>query len=405
MATPTSPRGAGRRRLVRLARPALAAAALATLAGCEFGEQTVAPGTPRPVVHAVLNPFGQFEYAVLLERTLTGRIDTPEGAFDPNDPIVTGGGEPITGATVVIRRVGGDSAIGTELVSTRSDGKGRGVYVFVNRGQPQFGERIPNALVIRRGERYTLRVTTPASELVTGATTVPFASLAPDTIPTRAFDVTRDTFAFTWPAAEGATSRYALEIQSPYGPFTLFTDETTIDVTGDLRHVFAENLPRVFVPGFIQTLQVHAVDTNYFDWYRSRNNPFTGSGLINHLQGGTGLFGALVPIRSTQFDVTAPIDDPTDGRWEALDVSGAYPTQLTLYATGALVSGRIEDVDEQPRQRGILGTRAASGELTLRVLAQWSAADTAYTLTARVRNDTLVTSGGATGDRRWRRLP
>ena len=64
----------------------MAAAWLALLAAtaCEYGEKSTGTGTPRVVVHAVLNPdAGSAEYVVLVERTLSGRIDTHSEVRDP----------------------------------------------------------------------------------------------------------------------------------------------------------------------------------------------------------------------------------------------------------------------------------------------------------------------------------
>ena len=60
---------------------------------------------------------------------------------------------------------------------------------------------------------------------------------------------------------------YALQVDSPYGSFYLFTDSTQLRLTGELRNLFAERLPRVFQAGFTQYLYVAAVDSNYYDYY------------------------------------------------------------------------------------------------------------------------------------------
>ena len=51
----------------------------------------------------------------------------------------------------------------------------------------------------------------------------------------------------------GARS-YAVRVESPFGPFFLFTDSTAIRLTGDLRNIFAGDLQRVFIPGFRQDI-------------------------------------------------------------------------------------------------------------------------------------------------------
>ena len=105
--------------------------------------------------------------------------------------------------------------------------------------------------------------------------------------------------------------QYALRIETPFGPFFLFTDTTALDVAGSLRNFLTEDLGRAFVPGFDQELVLGAVDANFFDYYRSGSDPFTGTGLINHLEGGIGLFGAYVP-RSARRHATATLREAVE---------------------------------------------------------------------------------------------
>lgn len=370
----------------RLATLAIAGFALAS-AACEFGREPVAVGRPQPVVHAVLDPTVYPTYDVLLENTLTGRVDVRTTRYDPNDPIVSGGGDPISGATVEIAgNAGMQGAIvtarGIELVTQRTDGKGRGVYRFKNLPPPAMGPGDGNELPIIRTRTYELRVTLPDGRTMTATTTIPVSLPRPDTLATRTFDRERDAYLFTWPAAELA-HRYLLRIDTPYGPFQLFTPDTGITVTGDLRNLFAEFAPHAFVPGFLQTLQVSAVDTNYYDYFRSRNNPFTGTGIIDHVTGGTGVFGAVAPIRTSRLEVVAPVDDPIEGRWRA---SGGGAT-MDLYLDGAsLASGRLI---EGTVRRGLLGTRSG-GRLTMAVLRGQLANDTLDVFTAELRGAELL---------------
>jgi hypothetical protein len=71
------------------------------LASCELGTITVAKTQPSIVVHAVLNPSVSTQ-VVLVERTLTGAIPVHDTTFNPNDPIVSDGGIPVSGARVEI---------------------------------------------------------------------------------------------------------------------------------------------------------------------------------------------------------------------------------------------------------------------------------------------------------------
>jgi hypothetical protein len=304
-------------RAVDRIRVLVATCLLATASACEFGERAIAPPEPRAVVHAVLAP--EFnEQSVLVEELLTGRVTVNDSALgDGADPIVTGGGVPISGARVTVSDDAGNVALARETQVSRTGPPGNGgtgVYRFINSPSAAQG----NTILIQAGRRYTLRVETPDGRVVTGTTTVPGTEgvPAPGTTVFSQFNRDRDTLALSWNAMPGARS-YAVRIDSPLGPFFLFSDSTTFRVTGELRNLFAERLPRLFVPGFRQTISVAAVEGNYFDYYRSGSNPFTGTGIINRLSGGIGLFGAYVPIKSHSLQVVGEADEPIEGRYVA----------------------------------------------------------------------------------------
>jgi hypothetical protein len=298
---------------------ACAAALLAATAGCEFGERTVISPPRRAVVHAVLSTdFG--ESAVLVEELLTGRVPVNDSTItNADDPIQTGGGVPISGARVVIADDAGNTAVAVEtrvLRGTPPEPGGTGVYKIVN-ALPLPGSR-GNVIRVQNGRRYTLRVETADGRVVTGSTVIPGTLGTTTSRNTSAvgFNVDRDTLQLNWNALPGARS-YAVRIDSPLGAFFFFTDSTTFRLTGDLRNLFAERLPTVFLPGLRQTVSVAAVDTNYFDYYRSGSNPFTGSGIINRLEGGIGVFGAYVPLQTRSLQVTGEVDRPLEGRYVA----------------------------------------------------------------------------------------
>ena len=106
-------------------------------------------------------------------------------------------------------------------------------------------------------------------------------------------------------------------------------------LAGDLRNLFADDLQHVFIPGFRQDMVVAAVDSNFYDYYRTNNDPFTGSGIINRISGGIGLFGAFVTLNSGTLTVIADRTGPIEGRYRLSTVlsSGApAPTpDMTLY--------------------------------------------------------------------------
>jgi hypothetical protein len=375
-------RGGAVRRTLREPRrglPRLAALLLAC-AACEFGETRIGAGRARPVVHAVLNPEASSDtYVIYVERTLTGELDT-RSVRDTADPIASGGGMPVSQARVELwNEAGGPTAVGVEDASIREDGKGRGVYRFLDQACSPLG-CAPNALPVTRGARYRLRVTLPGGDVVESETTVPVPTLAPDSLPTTQFDRERDTLRLTWPAAERA-HRYVLQVQTPYGPFQVFSDTNAITLTGGLRNLDVDRLPLVFTPGFRQSVQIAAVDTNFYDYYRSVSDPFTGAGLISRMRGGLGLFGAYAPIRRSSFEVTAPQDEPVEGSF----VRGTE--RFTLYATGpGLVSGRYF---ANSVRLGVLGTRDGN-RMRLTVLLTSRISDTLFVADAEVVGDTLT---------------
>jgi hypothetical protein len=372
------------RRSSRL-RPALAALALVALvAGCELGQVTVAAPRAQLVVHSVLNPGARTQW-VLVERTLTGTVTIPEDArFDPNDPIRSGSGVPVSGAIVTVTGADGLVLRGVEerAPTTRL---GTGVYRL----------DLPNAAHLRPGERYTLRVQAADGGVVTGSTRIP--SVAPVAAPTTTerFDRERDTVVLRWGGVPDARS-YALRVDSPYGPFFLFVDSLSMRLPGSLRNLFGDRLPRVFVPGFQQDVTVSAIDTNYFDYYRSRNDPFTGSGIINRLEGGIGLFGSVVNVVARSLDVTAPLRAPIDGSYERASgpvlVSG-----MRLWVESPAVAGKPASlsgswhVDTLDTGHGLLGTLDGT-RVQLVLLSGQLASDTLTVFTGDVRADSLVGS-------------
>ena len=94
----------------------------------------------------------------------------------------------------------------------------------------------------------------------------------------------------------GARS-YFVRVETPYGPLSFFTESTFVRLPGTLRNADVLSLPHVFIPGFPQTVTVSAVDSNYYDWYRTRNDAISGEGLVSRVKGGIGVFGSLVRLR------------------------------------------------------------------------------------------------------------
>jgi hypothetical protein len=347
----------------------LGACVLVGASACTFDQQSIAVAPTQVVVHAVLDP-GASQQEVLVERTLSGAVRISDSLrFDALDPINTGGGVPIARAQVTI--AGPDGVLnGAEIVySDHPVTYGAGRYILKTNTA---GSRI------RPGAVYALSVRTPEGVVVTGTTVVPNAIPFPLAIgsPLLAFNRDRDTLAISWNAVPLARS-YGVRTESPFGPNFIYTNETQVRFAGDIRNVFASDLQRLFIPGFQQTYTVFAIDTNYFDYYRSRNNPFTGSGIINRLEGGIGLFGASVVIAARTLDVTQkPVDPSLEGDYEVAQapaLTKPYVDVLRLYVETpgtavASLSGWYSRDRKLTARDGIAGARdGARNELTFLV--------------------------------------
>jgi hypothetical protein len=362
----------------------------ASVSACEFGERVIATPERRVVVHAVLAPEFNAQ-SVLVEELLTGRVTVNDSLLgDADDPIVTGGGVPISDARVTVTDASGNVAIALETHVARprppGDG-GTGVYRFVNAPSGPRG----NTIMIQAGGRYELRVELRDGRVVTGTSVVPGAPNAP--VPTATtfaqFNRDRDSLLLRWLPMPGARA-YAVRVDSPLGPFFLFTDSTSFRVTGELRNLFSDRLPRVFLPGFRQTVSVAAVDVNYFDYYRSGSNPFTGSGIINRLEGGTGLFGAYVPIRTYSLQVVGEVDERLEGRYLAQTSAGREQLRLWIESREGdvtLITGSYRLPGEE--QFGYTGT-IEGGRVALRSFLNQDTRLVFRELVGEVRGDTLM---------------
>ena len=374
----------------RMAFARLGATALLVAAACTFDEKAVAVQPPQIVVHAVLDP-GTQEQEVLVERTLSGAVNVRDDMrFDSDDPINTGGGIPIGGAEVTITGPDGPIRGFESLVPGRPSTYTSGRYVVVLGPGPVIG-----APPLRRGVRYELRVSTPDGALVAGTTVVP--DFAPASASTRLdlFNRDRDSVRVTWRSVRGARS-YLLRAETPFGAFLLFTDSTHVTLKGDLRNYFATSLERVFIPGFRQRVTVAAVDSNFFDYYRSRNDPFTGSGIINNLDGGIGLFGAAVNVATRTLDVVQDVREPAfEGLWDIAVTTRPVVDVLRLYietpGDPAALSGWYARNRTNGVFEGMVGSRT-NGRVVLEFLANQAAVDTVAVFSGEQRGDSLVGS-------------
>jgi hypothetical protein len=368
------------------------------VASCESAPVEVESPTASIVVHAVLNP-DVSEQVILVESSLTGRVDINDGLrFNPLDPIRTAGGSPISGADV---RLASDAdSAGVRASETLVGTRGTGRYV-VSR----------SALAVQPGRRYRLRIRTGDGREVTGETRVPgapagWAPGAGAVATPFVLDRGRDTLRLQWTAVADART-YAVRVETPFGPWALFADSTQFTLSGGLRNFFADGLPSLWLPGFVQTASVVAVDANFYDYNRSGNDPFGGTGLISSVRGGIGLFGSVVNMLRREVTVTERPRFPLDARWRGVTSTNAV-AELDLWIdvagqSASSVSGR----EATGLRRYLLGTLRGES-LRLVTLAAGSSADTVSLFTARLAGDSLVGSYDSrfatTGARVFRRV-
>ena len=361
----------------------LGACAIVAMSACTFDVRTIAVPPSEVVVHGVLDPADTL-VDVLVERSLSGAVTVPRVRYDPLDPVNSGGGVPARGAQVSITGPDGTLSGAEVTYPGKPSTYGAGRYVF-------------RRLTVRPGGRYTLNIRSADGIVVTGSTLVPTFITPPFGATLIPFSRDRDTLRLSWNAVPNART-YGLRMESPFGAFQLFVDSTRVNLPGDLRNIFASDLQRVFIPGFQQAYTIYAADTNFFDYYRSRNDPFTGSGLINRLQGGIGLFGSTVVIASRTADVTQPTVDPAfEGDYELVQGSVQARTFVDLVrlyietpgTTNAAYSGWYSRDRKFAARDGVVGARTGS-RIELQFLVDQSAAQHLVTFVGRQSSDSLI---------------
>ncbi len=349
------------------------------LGACELATETVASPRALVVVHAVLNPDVD-EQVILVESSLTGRVRIDSTLrFDPLDPIRTAGGEPLNRADVRLFREG--DSVGVEATETELNGL-TGRYV-VSRAR----------MAIEPGRTYRLRVRTADGREVTGETRVPSAEAnwtpGLGTVAQRVtFNRSNDTLQLQWTAVPDART-YAIRVETPNGPWFLFSDSTRFALSGQLRNFFVGGLPSVWYPGFDQIVSVAAVDRNFYDYNRSGNDPFGGTGLISSVRGGLGLFGSALAVLRREVTVLERDRLPLDARWLGTTASGS-PMEYDLWveAVGSprsSVSGR----ERLGARRYLVGTLEGD-QLRLVTLVGNSSADTVALFTGRVSAQSIT---------------
>ncbi len=333
--------------------------------GCALEEVTIPLGREVLVVQGVmtLDSTTAAQY-IVVERSLTGTINVPDQdslRAPPRPPL------PESGALVVVTRDDGDSVTFFEIPDTL------GVY------------RLDSVLArpfFTAGRVYALRVRVLDGRVVAGRMRMPDYPVVSGIPPDGAsFNRDHDTLRVTW-SGGGASKGVFVQVRPRdiERRLTLFffTDSARFRVAGPqpLPFVDDDKPPAVWIPGTRQTFTVAAVDTNLFEFTRSGNDPFTGSGFINTLTGALGVFGGVAPVNRT-YEVVADSNHPFEGRYR---LSGRVNTDtlvgdLRLFVTRdvpapELVSALVVDPVGflAPQAEATGRVRIGSGQLQLTLL-------------------------------------
>jgi hypothetical protein len=367
----------------------LASGALLLLAGCKVEEVAIPRTESHVAMHAVLSATAPSQ-VMLLERTRNGSVTIVAPPFELENPFVNDPGIIEAGATATLAMPNDATIVAVE--DRTPGGAGTGVYRFAIAGSQ-----------LQRNVVYRLAVVTARGERVSAETSVPGGAAAESSVP-RSFDRSVDTISLAWPASPGARS-YLVRIETPFGPRAFFTADTSVRLNGELRNADISSLRRVFIPGFPQAVTVSAVDSNFYDWYRTSNDELSGSGLINRVEGGLGVFGALVRLRFEDVAVTAPQRDAQSGKFNLigtpLELAAAPFSSIELYVESRAarsdqadaLSGRYTRVmrlgDIGCPVCGLLGS-SKGRQIELALLREWSASDTVDVFTGEIHGDTIT---------------
>lgn len=307
---------------------------LTALAACDLNEVEIPNGDPVVVVQGVMRPDlpGQFEgrQFIVVERSFTGEVaptidpETGNARFHDADSItIPYGGYPSTpleGAQVWVRNVdlpGDTCGANTPFVSDPAS-----TEVSVKPGLYWGPAGCPT---MRPGDVLELRVESPQGEVVVGATRIPGmnsavlrlggVSIPFDTATATTFNRDTDTVRVE---VDGEAARMLQVEVRRSGDLTdfgtkIYADTTAVAIPGNVINSFViGDEDDVFRAGREYAFTVALTDSNYFDFARSENNPYTGRGFINRLSGGIGIFGSLV-ASTTYLKAVGNVDDPREG--------------------------------------------------------------------------------------------
>ena len=285
-------------------RRVLSSVALAALAAgaCEMPPPSAPQVQPGLVLFSVLDP-GTAEQTILLMRSRATVPDITSIPFVAEDPIVSAGETPVSGARVVLHAPNGDSAVAVEDNTRRGDGLGRGVYRVWTSGNSAFAPTGAYVL-LRPGGIYRLRVTTPLGT-AEGSTRVPTVTSVV-TGPGRTLNLTRDSVLLASTGVVGAGFLYALRgtngnLQGDI-QYRRDLERRLILPSGRDDWAFAHVRERLRT-GTRHVLTVTAADSNYFAYFGDRADPFSDRTARTNLRGAAGVFGSLMVIYSMPITV------------------------------------------------------------------------------------------------------
>lgn len=360
---------------------------MAFTSGCELGEEIVTPeGTPAVILHSVFNP-DAFQQMILLERAWDGRrfVWQVGQIYDPLNPIFTGGGVPEPRAEIDVTTPSG------EVIRAGEFSRGAGVYLVPITGQ-----------ALTPGGTFLLHVKTTSGEILSSRMTVP---VFPPSVPvvSASLDASADTLHLTWEPVAGARA-YQVVAENVFRTWTMFTESTSARLPGGMRHTQSDGLPAVFQPGFDQHVSVVAVDSNYYDYYRSSNSSSTGRGLVNRIEGGLGVFGAAAPVIRKRLRITSRFRFPVEGTYAFLGTAderaGTLLRRLTVYVAAHAslsdgLSGRFSANSLFPLfpasdTAGAFVGRRWKDSIEVTILSQQRLRDTIDVFKGRVAGDTII---------------
>jgi hypothetical protein len=318
-------------------------------AGCELEEVVIPVGEPVVIVQAVMRP-DRAQQFVVVEWSFTGLAD-PDELTSVQVPSGSGPHLPIENATVRVVNLDfptdpcGDTTRFTFTTGDPSVPKLPGVY-WAPAGCP----------TLRPGDRMALTVRVPGGSVVTGQTRVPGMAgatlrVAGQTVAFGGPDITlfnrdRDTLRVDVEPIVGRLIQVEakrIDDESAAAGSKLFADTTAVAIPGNLPDILPGGGGEdIFRAGRRYALTAALSDTNYFDFARSRNNPITGRGFINRLDGGIGVFGSLTSL-STVVEVTGDFDDPREGRYLVQGVAAGVDidAELLLYLARSIDSTAV----------------------------------------------------------------